>query len=108
MARQLTVVLAALSLAGTAAAADLEAGRVRAAQACAVCHGQLGVSTAPDAPNLAGQPALYVASQLRAYRNGSRKHEVMGVISKTLSDDDINNLAAWFAAIRFEAHAPGK
>jgi cytochrome c553 len=108
MARQLTVVLAALSLAGTAAAADLEAGRVRAAQACAVCHGQLGVSTAPDAPNLAGQPALYVASQLRAYRNGSRKHEVMGVISKTLSDDDINNLAAWFAAIRVEAHAPGK
>ena len=77
MARQLTVVLAALSLAGTAAAADLEAGRVRAAQACAVCHGQLGVSTAPDAPNLAGQPALYVASQLRAYRNGSRKHEVI-------------------------------
>jgi cytochrome c553 len=108
MARQLTVVLAALSLAGTAAAADLEAGRVRAAQACAVCHGQRGVSTAPDAPNLAGQPALYVASQLRAYRNGSRKHEVMGVISKTLSDDDINNLAAWFAAIRVEAHAPGK
>jgi len=108
MARQLTVVLAALSLAGTAAAADLEAGRVRAAQACAVCHGQLGVSTAPDAPNLAGQPALYVASQLRAYRNGSRKHEVMAVISRTLSDDDINNLAAWFAAIRVEAHAPGK
>lgn len=108
MTRRLTVLLAALSLSGTAAAADIEAGRVRAAQACAVCHGQVGISSAPDAPNLAGQPALYTASQLRAYRNGSRKHEVMGVISKTLSDDDINNLAAWFAAIRVEAHAPGK
>ena len=108
MPRRLIALVATSLLAGTAAAADIEAGRVRAAQACAVCHGQIGISTAPDAPNLAGQPALYVASQLRAYRNGSRKHEVMGVISKTLSDDDIHNLAAWFASIRVEAHAPGK
>ena len=108
MSRRLSALLATLLLAGTATAADIEAGRVRSAQACAVCHGQLGIAAAPDAPNLAGQPAFYVASQLRAYRNGSRRHEVMAVISKTLSDDDINNLAAWFAAIRVEAHAPGK
>ena len=108
MLRCLTVLVATTLVAGTAAAADLEAGWVRAAQACAVCHGQLGIASAPDAPHLAGQPAFYVASQLRAYRNGSRRHEVMAVISKTLSDDDINNLAAWFAAIRIEAHAPGK
>ncbi|MCU0969647.1 MAG: cytochrome c [Rubrivivax sp.] len=102
------LILAAAVSSGAAAAADLEAGRQRAAQACAVCHGAYGIANAPDAPNLAGQPAFYVASQLRAYRNGSRRHEVMAVISRTLTDDDINNLAAWYAAIRIEAHPPGK
>lgn len=105
MKRFLALWLAACAC-GVGHAADLEAGRLRAQQACAVCHGPLGIAAAPDAPNLAGQPAFYVASQLRAYRNGSRKHEVMAVISKTLTDDDINNLAAWFAAIRIEAQPP--
>jgi cytochrome c553 len=105
MKRFLALLLAA-GACGVGHAADLEAGRLRAQQACAVCHGPLGIAAAPDAPNLAGQPAFYVASQLRAYRNGSRKHEVMAVISKTLTDDDINNLAAWFAAVRVEAHPP--
>ena len=99
---------AAVALALPASAADVEAGRLRAQQACAVCHGPLGIAAAPDAPNLAGQPAFYTASQLRAYRNGSRRHEVMAVISRPLSDDEINNLAAWFAAIRVEAHPPGR
>ena len=71
-----------------------------------VCHGALGISTQPDAPHLAGQPAIYVAAQLRAYRSGARKHEVMAVMAKPLSDDDILDLAAWFASIRIEAAAP--
>jgi cytochrome c553 len=96
----------ALNLASTAAiAADATAGREKA-QACMVCHGQLGLSVAPDAPHLAGQPALYVGTQLRAYRSGARKHEVMAVMAKPLSDDDIANLAAWFASIKVEARAP--
>ena len=92
---------------GAAAAADaaLDAGRAKA-QACAVCHGLAGLSTQPDAPNLAGQPAFYLAAQLRAYRSGARKHEVMAVIAKPLSDDDIAKLAAWFAAIKVEATLP--
>ena len=88
-----------------AAAADPAAGRTKA-QACAVCHGPLGLSVTPDAPNLAGQPAMYLAAQLRAYRSGARKHEVMAVMAKPLSDDDISNLAAWFNAIKVEASAP--
>ncbi len=96
--------LAALA-AGTAAAADAQAGRQKA-QACAVCHGPLGLSTAPDAPSLAGQPALYVAAQLRAYRSGARKHEVMAVLARPLTDADIADLAAWFASIQVEAKAP--
>jgi len=90
-----------------AAAQDAAAGRSKAA-ACAVCHGQLGISVAPDAPSLAGQPAIYLAAQLRAYRSGARKHEVMGVMAKPLSDADIANLAAWFASIRLEAREPEK
>jgi cytochrome c553 len=85
-------------------ARDVDAGRAKA-QACAVCHGPLGVSVAPATPNLAGQPAIYLDAQLRAYRSGTRKHEVMTVIARPLSDDDISNLAAWFASIKIEAQA---
>jgi len=97
--------LCGLLLAGAVPAADVDAGRAKA-QACAVCHGPLGLSTTPDAPNLAGQPSIYLAAQLRAYRSGARKHEVMAVMAKPLSDEDIANLAAWFAAIKVEAQAP--
>lgn len=97
--------MAAAAGLSAAQAQDAQAGRVKA-QSCAVCHGPLGLSSAPDAPNLAAQPALYVAAQLRAYRSGARKHEVMAVMAKPLTDEDIANLAAWFASIRVEAQAP--
>jgi cytochrome c553 len=88
-----------------AAAQDVQAGRQRA-QACAVCHGPVGLSSAPDAPHLAGQPALYLVAQMRAYRSGTRRHEVMNVIARGLSDEDITQLAAWYSAIRIDAQAP--
>ena len=86
-------------------AADAAAGRAKA-QACAACHGANGLSARPDAPNLAGQPAIYVAEQLRAYRSGRRRHEVMSLVAQPLSDTDIEDLAAWFEAIRVEATPP--
>jgi cytochrome c553 len=88
-----------------ALARDVEAGRTKA-QMCVVCHGAQGISTAPDAPHLAGQPALYTAAQLKAYRSGARKHEVMAVMARMLSDDDISNLAAWYASLRIEVQPP--
>jgi len=99
------LLIAALAASAPALAADVAAGRAKS-QACSVCHGQIGLSSAPDAPNLAGQPALYLAAQLKAYRSGARAHEVMAVLAKTLSDEDIDNLAAWFSSIRVEATAP--
>jgi cytochrome c553 len=84
---------------------DADVGRSKA-QACVVCHGMLGISSAPDAPHLAGQPALYTAAQLRAYRSGTRRHEVMAVMAKALTDEDIAQLAAWYASVRIEATAP--
>lgn len=95
----------ALLAALPAGAQDIAAGRAKA-QACAVCHGPLGIASQPDAPHLAGQSAIYLSSQLKAYRSGARLHEVMVVMAKPLSDADIANLAAWYAAIRIEAHAP--
>ncbi len=91
--------------AAAAHAQDAQAGRQKA-QACAVCHGPSGISQTPDAPHLAAQPAMYVAAQLRAYRSGARKHEVMAVMAKPLTDDDIANLAAWYASIKIDAQPP--
>ncbi len=100
-----SLLLISLALAGPVVAQDAAAGRAKAAS-CAVCHGPMGLSVAPNTPSLAGQPDQYVATQLRAYRSGARKHEVMAVIAKPLTDEDIQNLAAWFASIRVEATAP--
>jgi cytochrome c553 len=88
-----------------ALADDLALGRARA-QTCVACHGALGLSVAPDAPNLAGQPEIYLSAQLRAFRSGARKHEVMNVMAKTLSDEDIAQLAAWFSSLHVEVSAP--
>jgi cytochrome c553 len=86
-------------------AADPKAGRTKAA-ACATCHGQTGISVLPNAPNLAGQPAIYVEEQLKNYRSGKRQNEVMSVVARPLSDADIEDLAAWYAAIRIEVTVP--
>lgn len=97
----LVLVAAWLLSCGSALAADAAGGQ-RKAQACAVCHGPLGVATAPDAPNLAGQNELYVVTQLRNFRSGRRPHEVMAVMARPLTDEDIADLAAWYASIVVE------
>ena len=85
-----------------ALAGDPQAGRAKAA-ACAVCHGALGISQMPDVPHLAGQPAVYLAEQLKAYKSGKRAHDVMNVVAKGLGDADIADLAAWYATIEVRA-----
>lgn len=101
-----SLAVALLALAAPAVAADSGAGRTKA-QACTPCHGANGLSTQPNAPNLAGQPAIYVAEQLRAYRAGRRNHEVMTVVARGLGEGDIDDLAAWFESIQLEAKPPG-
>lgn len=97
-------VLALLAAGSPAHAQDAAAGKARAA-ACTVCHGPLGIAVAPETPNLAGQPASYLSEQLKAYRGGTRKHEIMTLMAKPLSDADIDNLAAWFSSIKVEVSA---
>ena len=101
----LAAALALLATGPVAYAQDAAAGKAKAA-ACAMCHGPVGVAVAPDTPNLAGQPASYITEQLKAYRGGSRKHEVMSLMARPLTDADIDNLAAWFSSIKVEATAP--
>ncbi len=94
------IVSGVLVCATTLALADAATGKARAATACAVCHGPQGLSMQPNVPHLAGQPEIYLVEQLRNYRSGKRTHEVMGVIAKTLSDQDINHLADWYASLQ--------
>ena len=95
------IMLATLLLALAATAqGDVAAGKQRAAAACAVCHGPLGLSMQPNVPHLAGQPEIYLVEQLRNYRSGKRPHEVMGVIAKPLSNQDIDDLAQWYASLQ--------
>jgi cytochrome c553 len=85
--------------------ADL--GKAKAASAgCAACHssgglnrsGKAGVSGASAWPNLAGQHADYLVAALKSFQDGSRSHAVMNGVAKTLSDADIDNLAAYYAS----------
>jgi cytochrome c553 len=73
------------------------------AQQCIVCHGALGISTAPDAPHLAGQPRPYLVAQMKQFRSGKRASEVMNVIARPLTDEEIEALADWYASIRISA-----
>ena len=94
-----------LACAMGAAQADAQAGRAKATM-CAVCHGESGISTLPNAPNLAGQPEIYLAEQLKDYRSGKRSNEIMSLIAKPLTDAEITDLSAWFASIAIEAKPP--
>ena len=103
--RLAAVAPACLALAALAAAgADLP-GRAKS-RLCASCHGPLGISVQPDAPNLAGQVRAYLVAQLKAFRGGTRKHEVMSLMARTLTDEDIDALAEWYASIPVEVKEP--
>lgn len=81
----------------TVAQGDPEAGKKKAV-ICAGCHGKKGMSPKPLWPHLAGQHAAYLALQLRAFRDGTRKNVIMEPIATALSDTDIADLAAYYAA----------
>lgn len=74
-----------------------EAGATKAA-VCLACHGLNGNSSNAQWPSLAGQNATYVAEQLRLFRSGKRNDPVMMPLATGLSDEDINDLGAYYAA----------
>ena len=107
--RTFTMSLASIfvvAIVAPAYAQSANAGRAKAAQVCNVCHGENGMSQQPNAPNLAGQPAIYTAEQLKAYRSGKRSNEIMAVMAKPLTDQEIDDLAAWFESIKVTVLLP--
>jgi cytochrome c553 len=74
-----------------------QAGATKAA-VCFSCHGPDGNSQSPTFPRLAGQNAVYIAEQLHLFRAGIRQNPVMQPMSAGLSDQDIDDLAVFFAA----------
>ncbi len=98
LAIPLAAALACLCAASPASAGgDAEAGKTKS-QACASCHGPDGNSPNPPFPKLAGQHADYLQQALRDYRSGERKNAVMSGFASSLSDQDIEDLAAYYAA----------
>lgn len=97
------VLVAGLALAGiqgtVMAAGDAAAGKAKAAT-CAGCHGANGKAANPSWPNLAGQNAAYIVSQLKAFKAGTRKNPMMSPMAKPLSDADMANLAAYFSSLK--------
>lgn len=96
---KLIVSSALLTLSLSSGAADIEAGKAKAA-GCQGCHGAAGISAMDMWPNLAGQKAGYLARQLEAFRDGSRGDAMMAGQAKGLSDADIVNLAAYYSSLK--------
>jgi cytochrome c553 len=73
------------------------AGREKS-QLCQGCHGEFGISTEPLIPKLAGQYGNYIAKEVRNYQAGIRSHQIMNAMAATLTDNDLADVAAYFAS----------
>jgi len=94
------LLLSALALAGAAQAkGNAEAGKAKAAQVCAACHGADGAKpVAPENPILAGQHYDYLVKTLLDYKSGKRANPIMKAFAEPLSKKEIEDLSAWFAS----------
>lgn len=77
---------------------DVASGQAKAA-VCAACHGGDGKALQATYPNLAGQHASYIAKQLTDYREGNRNNVLMSGQAANLSDEDIQDLAAFYSSM---------
>ena len=76
---------------------DPVAGREKS-QLCQGCHGEEGISVEGLIPKLAGQYGKYISKQLRNYQAGTRTHQIMSAMAATISDEDLADIAAYFAS----------
>ena len=85
---------------GQAMAADAKAGETKFKATCVACHGPEGISSNDLWPNLAGQKAKYVVKQIKAFKAGERKDPTMAPMVATLTDADIDNIAAYVSTLK--------
>ena len=96
--RLLAIAILAMILSAPAfAAGDAAAGKAKST-VCAACHGPAGISTAPIWPNLAGQKEAYLVKQMKDYRDGKRQDASMAPMVMNLTDQDIEDLAAFYSS----------
>lgn len=94
----LTIACTLLAASSIAAAADYDAGKKKAEEICAACHGADGNKPlTPETPRLAGQYYDYLEHSLKAYRSGARENPLMSPMAKPLSDKEVKDLAWYFS-----------
>lgn len=87
-----------LALAGPAhAAGDAARGKAKS-EVCVACHGVDGNSASAAFPRIAGQHASYLAHSMKAYTTGERTNAIMQGFAAALSQQDREDLAAWYAS----------
>lgn len=79
------------------AAGSAEEGQRKSA-VCHACHGATGTSLQPIYPNIGGQHQDYLVKSLKGFRDGSRANAIMSGFATNLSDQDIEDLAAWYSS----------
>jgi len=92
--------LLGLGLGGAAHAAGNADDGAAKSSLCSACHGLEGISSNPLWPNLAGQHADYLTKQIKAFRDGVRREPTMAPFVETLSDQDAEDLGAYFAGLK--------
>jgi len=90
--------IAGFSITGAQAAGDAAAGQARS-RSCQTCHGANGIASMPNVPSLAAQNEQYLLKALGDYKSGARKDDMMSLIVQRLSDEDVANLAAYYAGL---------
>jgi cytochrome c553 len=104
-----TVVLLGMTVANLAnATGNVEAGQTKAATVCVACHGLDGNSVNPEWPSLAGQHEKYIIKQIKAFRAGERSNALMSPIAMTLTDQDIEDVAAYFTTQKIKGKEAAK
>lgn len=98
-ARFLFAATIAFALPSVAGAAEPPANLKPVLQTCVACHGPKGVSPMAGSPSLAGQPNIFIQYQLVFMRDGGRKPGVMAAVVKTLTDDQIRELGAYYESL---------
>lgn len=91
-----SLLVSLLVLAAAPLAVPAQSGADKAAP-CAACHGPAGNSANPQWPNLAGQHSSYTVRQLQAFQSGARRNELMSGMAAGLSEQDMQDLGAWYA-----------
>ncbi len=95
----LVSVLVIFGVGNALAGGNAERGKEKAAQVCGACHGPEGNKpSAPDQPVLAGQYPDYLVQALGDYKSGKRNNPIMKGFASQLSQQDMEDLAAWFSS----------